>query len=347
MIVRSVNLDDLEQLWNLIESATYGLTTLQITKEQLRERVELSNFAFNRSTDKASGEPYVFVMEDPDSGSLVGLSCIFSKTGGYEPFYSYRRVVESSYSDLLKKSVEVESLHLAKIHDGPTEIGSLFLRPEHRGNGRGRLLSLSRFSFMAEHPLRFDSTVIAEMRGVMDDDGTCPFWEAIGRHFFSMDFPQADSLSTMNKRFIEDLMPHHPIYSCLLSAETRAIMGKVHPNTEPALKMLKAEGFEITDLVDIFDGGPVVECSRDSIDAVRRSVEKRIDQIEESEVDQQSIRQLVSSHRPGFRACLAHARSTSETAVAIDRNSAAALKVEPGDTVRVMPLYPEQRTTSE
>ena len=86
--------------------------------------------------------------------------------------------------NLLDTVQDVETLHLEKIHDGPTEIGSLFLLPEYRGQKRGRLLSLSRFAFMAAHPKRFAEDVIAEMRGVMSEDGQCPFWEAIGKHFF-------------------------------------------------------------------------------------------------------------------------------------------------------------------
>lgn len=342
MLVRSVTLDDFDQLWGLIEKATYGMTTLQISREQLRERVELSDFAFRRSTEKATGDPYVFVMEDPGSGQLVGLSCIFSKTGGYEPFYSYRRMTQTHYSDLLQKAVEVESLHLAKIHDGPTEIGSLFLLPDFRGSGRGRLLSLSRFAFIAAHPLRFDSEVIAEMRGVMDDDGKCPFWEAIGRHFFGIDFPQADSLSTMNKCFIEQLMPQFPIYSCLLSPETRAIMGKVHPATEPALKMLKAEGFEIIDLIDIFDGGPVVQCTRDSINAVRRCMEKQIGRIDESITDANAgSYSLLATVHEGFAATLASAQTIDEVSIAVSTETAKLLDVQVGDSIRQMALYPE------
>ncbi|MCA9160980.1 MAG: arginine N-succinyltransferase, partial [Planctomycetales bacterium] len=61
-IVRAVRLADLDQLWELLEHATYGLTTLQINKDQLSERVEHSHFAFNRKTEKPTGEPYVFVM---------------------------------------------------------------------------------------------------------------------------------------------------------------------------------------------------------------------------------------------------------------------------------------------
>jgi arginine N-succinyltransferase len=335
-IVRAVQLDDLDQLWDLITSATYGLTTLQITKDQLSERVELSNFAFVRKTEKPSGEPYVFVMEDTTLGKLVGLSCIFSKTGGYEPFYSYRRVQETNHCKLLDKSQVVEFLQLEKIHDGPTEIGSLFLSPEYRGEGRGRLLSLSRFMFIAGHPKRFAEMVIAEMRGVMTEDGDCPFWDAIGRHFFDMDFPQADSLSTVNKKFIEDLMPKYPIYTSLLPPETMEILGDVHPNTRPALAMLEAEGFEKINLIDIFDGGPVMECERDEINAVQRTVETTVASISK-EVNGEKV--ILSSRSGGFRALIGEAELT-EDGLVIGQVAAPLLQVKVGDPVWMMALRP-------
>lgn len=336
VIVRAVRLDDLDELWRLIEQATYGLTTLQINKEQLAERVELSDFAFTRKVEKASGEPYVLVMEDVSHGRLVGLSCIFSKTGGFEPFYSYRRIVESHHCELLGTTQEVESLHLEKIHDGPTEIGSLFLLPEYRGQGRGRLLSLARFIFMATYPKRFSEYVIAEMRGMMTDDGECPFWEAIGRHFFKMDFPQADSLSTINKRFIEDLMPRYPIYTSLLSEETRAILGAVHPQTLPALAMLQAEGFEIDNLIDIFDGGPVVRCRRDDIGAVKRTRVAEVAQIVSS-LEGEPL--LLASSSAGFRSMLGAAEIT-DAGVAISQVVALTLQLKVGSTIRLLTLHP-------
>ncbi len=342
-IVRAVQLDDLDQLWDLIAKATYGLTTLQITKEQLSERVELSNFAFSRKTEKPTGEPYVLVMEDTRLGTLVGLSCIFSKTGGYEPFYSYRRVTETNYCELLDRTQEIEYLHLEKIHDGPTEIGSLFLSPDYRGQGRGRLLSLSRFAFMAAHPNRFADSVIAEMRGVMSDDGDCPFWEAIGRHFFNMDFPQADSLSTINKRFIENFMPRHPIYVSMLPESAQAILGDVHPNTRPALAMLKAEGFSKINLIDIFDGGPVVECARDEIDAVRRT---QTWEVAEIVADAEGESQILTSATDGFRAMIGVAAAT-DRGLKISQIAAATLKVKVGDRVQSLSLYPVPAAANE
>lgn len=332
IVVRAAMLDDCEQLWKLIDQSAFGMTTLQITREQLNERIECSHFAFTRKTERPGSDSYVFVMEDLTKRQLVGTSCIFSKTGGYEPFYSYRRVVETARCELLGTSQQIESLQLQKIHDGPTEIGSLFLDPAYRGRGRGRLLSLARFLFIALHPNRFASEVIAEMRGVVTDAGICPFWEAIGRQFFDMEFPQADSLSMIDKRFIEDLMPKHPIYVCLLSPEGRSVIGEVHPQTEPALAMLKEEGFRVIDMIDIFDGGPVVACPRDAIAAVRRASESPVIEIAERLEAPESI---LASRQGGFRAMLGPARVT-ETGVIISEVVALTLGVREGDPLAVL-----------
>ena len=271
MIVREVALEDLDALWDLIEQANAGMTSLNIDKEQLADRVERSHFAFRRLTERAEGAPYVFVMQNLENGSLAGTSCIFSKTGGFEPFYAYRIVKETNYCDLLKQKHEIRSLQLIKTHNGPTEIGSLFLLPEYRGRGSGKLLSMSRFAYIAAHPNRFASQTIAEMRGFLDPNGVSPFWEAIGSHFFKIDFPRADSLSMIDKQFIEDLMPMYPIYLELLPEEAVAVIGRVHEQTKPALAMLESQGFVRTDQIDIFDGGPVVQCATQSIAAVQAS----------------------------------------------------------------------------
>jgi arginine/ornithine N-succinyltransferase beta subunit len=44
------------------------------------------------------------------------------------------------------------------------------------------------------------------------------------------------------------------------------VIGQVHPDTEPALAMLKSEGFSYQGYVDIFDAGPV-ECETGKIRA--------------------------------------------------------------------------------
>lgn len=269
--VREVELTDLDSLWNLICQASAGMTSLQIDKETLNDRLERAVFAFSRTTEKAEGAPYVFVMEDMTTNQLIGTSCIFSKTGGYQPLYAYKIETEKAYSEILEMETMVHSLHLIKEHNGPTEIGSLFLQPDYRGKGCGKLLSMSRFLYMAAHPKRFSSDTIAEMRGFQDAHGISPFWEAIGAHFFKIDFPRADSLSMVDKKFIEELMPKYPIYLELLPHDALESIGQVHQQTRPALSMLEAQGFRRNNLIDIFDGGPMITCKTKEIAAIAKS----------------------------------------------------------------------------
>ena len=151
-----------------------------------------------------------------------------------------------------------------------------------------------------------------------------------------MDFPQADNLSTLNKRFIEDLMPRYPIYTNLLPPAVRAILSDVHPKTRPALAMLEAEGFEKTKMVDIFDGGPVVRCQRTAIDAVRRTRTCSLSKVK-SQVD--GIARIVASLKNGFRATIAAVEQIGgEWTLA--QQTAELLQVSSGDQVLVTELYP-------
>lgn len=343
-VVRAVRIDDVDALYDLTRRATHGLTSLQIDRVRLHERVERSVFAFSRRSERPAGEPYVLVMEDLTSAKLIGVSGVLAKTGGYEPLYAYRRVRSTRISPQLGVEQQIESLHLQRIHDGPSEIGSLFLLPEFRGSGRGRLLSLSRFALLAQRPHRFSDRVIAQMRGVSDAQGTSPFWEALGRKFYCVDFPQADALSTISKTFIEQLNPEHPIYLCLLSEAARETIGTVHPETVPALALLQGEGFHETDLIDIFDGGPTLECEIRSIDAVQRCLAGQVVSIERS-INGPTM--IASSMHGGFAAVLAPIQTSGGDGVSIETATALALGLKVGDRIWTLPPYPSHLPAGE
>jgi arginine N-succinyltransferase len=275
-LIRAVTLDDIDDLMEMIRSVTPGLTTLLLDRARMLERVERSHFAFTRRSEAPSGEPYMLVMEDLSTGNVIGTATVYGKSGGYEPIYVYR-VVQTRHDcpQLNIRDQQRHTLHLERIYDGPTEIGSLFLSPQYRGGGRGRFLSLSRFMLLAQRPRRFASRVIAEMRGRCDENGVSPFWESVMRPFFEVDFPIADAMSTVAKSFIEELVPPFPIPLELLPAAAREVIGKVHPETEPAVKLLVGQGFQPNGMIDIFDGGPLMQCQTSeirSVAACRRGV---------------------------------------------------------------------------
>ncbi len=337
MILRPIREDDLDALVSLSELTGYGLTTLPTDRTFLRRRIRASEEAFaRREEETARGDTYLLVLEDLKTGRVVGTSGLVSKVGGFEPFYAYRIEVAVHESKSLGVRNEIPTLHLVVEHNGPSEIGSLFLAPDARRDGNGRLLSLGRFLFIAEHPTAFDSVVIAEMRGVVDEKGGSVFWDALGRHFFAIDFPTADYLSTVDKRFIADLMPTHPIYIPLLPKEAQQVIGEVHPDTRPALRLLEAEGFHRNDMVDIFEAGPVVECARDEIRTVRESASKQVVGIgDESYEAPESIVARVAGE---FRVCRARLRARGEDGVLLPTRVALALGVKLGDRVRTAPF---------
>ncbi|MGB7326168.1 MAG: arginine N-succinyltransferase [Rubripirellula sp.] len=344
MMVRAVRIDDFDDLLKLVRSATRGLTSLQLNGEQLLDRIEQSVFAMSRTGAAARDEPFVLVMVDDSNvidsevGEIIGTSTIYTKTGGHQPFYAYQRIVSDHHSEQLGVRHHRESLALYRTHDGPTEIGSLFLRSRFRGGGRGRWLSLARFMLIAMQPHRFADSVIAEMRGRASSDGSVPFWDAVTGRFIPVEFATADAMSTMSKDFIEEMMPQHPIYLDLLPDEIRSGLGQVHDETKPALKMLQAEGFRGTDLVDIFDAGPVIQCETSRIGAVRRCGEMIVGRVLDApDADAQEV--ILASRQGGFASVLTRV-SVHDNQVDVLSVDANALGIEPGSICSIMAARP-------
>lgn len=339
LVVRAIQDVDLDSLFELIQQSEYGLTTLQISKEKLKERIQESLRSFSSESARPQGQPYVFVMEDLSLGKIVGTCAVYSKVGGFQPFYTYeiRKTVHESKELGIRK--EIDALYLNQEHDGPTEIGSLFLSPDYWGGGHGRMLSLSRFLFIADFPERFEREIIAEMRGVVNANGVSPLWSALGSHFFQIEFPKAETLSVQDKKFIADLMPTHPIYIPLLPEEAQSAIGNVHQNTRPALSLLKHEGFEYRGVVDIFDGGPAVHCAVDRVRTIRECHVATVAQIVPRVDDGEEL--LLSNGKLDFRSCLGVVKIHEDSAT-IDEVTALTLKVKVGDPLRTVTLRPKK-----
>lgn len=270
MIVRPVRSADLPALIDLARSTGAGLTTLPANEERLTHRVGWAEKAFRGEAERADAD-YLFVLED-DDGKVVGISAVAGAVGLREPWYNYRVGLTVSASQELNIHRQIPTLFLANDLTGNSELCSLFLHAGYRTGLNGRLLSKARFLFIAEFPELFGDKVIAEMRGMSDEHGVSPFWESLGRHFFKMEFSRADYLTGVgNKAFIAELMPKFPLYTCFLSEAARDVIGRVHTDTEPALAMLKGEGFSFQGYVDIFDAGPAIECQTAKIRAVQDS----------------------------------------------------------------------------
>ncbi len=335
IIVRPIKKSDLEALHQIAIDSGHGFTSLPVNEQLLQQRINHTEASFAKEVTQSGNEGYLFVMEDTETGKVVGTSGIEAAVGLDDAFYHYHlgKVVHSSRE--LNIYNTVETLSLCNDYTGASEICTLFLSDSHRKNNNGRFLSRFRFLFIAEHKERFSETIIAEMRGVSDENGSSPFWQWLEEHFFSMDFPTADYLTGIGKKeFIAELMPKYPIYVNLLSKDAQDVINKVHPQTVPALRLLEAEGFARRGYVDIFDAGPTVESHVNSIRTVNQSQRCQVIIDEVQSTDNYII---CNSKVKDFRATQAplSLRETAEQVV-ISQEVADALMVQEGDWVRLV-----------
>jgi arginine N-succinyltransferase len=338
LVIRPIRENDLPGLVALARSTGGGITTLPPDEEFLADRIDNSLRSFRPRVRKPGGEFYLFALEDDVTRELVGVSGIASRVGGFEPWYSYEIRPERFTHPPLKVDKDIPVLHLKEEHRGPSEICSLFLRVDRRRGGAGRLLSLSRFLFIGAQPKRFTPTIIAEMRGYIDQTGRSPFWEAVGRHFFPVDFYAADVLSGLGEKdFIADLMPRHPIYLPLLGADVQAVVGRVHHDTEPALALLLAEGFARTSEVDIFDAGPLLRAEAGELRTLRTARTAELKNAAAA-VPADAPPRLLANTALDFRATLGAVLENPDGTVSLARETASALNLEAGDRLTYAPL---------
>lgn len=333
MLIRPITPADLDALEKLAQQAGHGMTNLPADRRVLAEKIERSVASFTRPVAQPGEELYLFVLEDPATGRIVGTAGVIAAVGLSRPFYSFKLLKLPHTSRDLGKYETIDVLQMVSEYRGASEIGMLYLAPDYRRDGNGRFLSRSRFLFMAEFAQRFARIVMAEMRGVSNEQGHAVFWESLGRHFFDMDFSKADFLSALGHyQFIADLMPKHPIYVRLLPEAAQQVIGKPHPHTRPALELLQREGFRFEGCIDVFDGGPAVHCPLAQIVTVRSSRRAVITAVQET-LENAPLYLLATTRLEALRLTRGPLRAEGENAV-LDRLTAERLGVQVGDEVR-------------
>jgi arginine N-succinyltransferase len=340
LVIRSIQSTDLDALLEMASQVGSGMTTLKPDRKMLGDRIAIAVASFNE-TIAPDARDYMFVLEDTAQGRVAGICAIKSAVGLTEPFYNYRIGTLVHSSRELDVFSRMDTLYLSNDLTGATELCSLFLHPDYRSGNNGKWLSKSRFLFIAQFKALFTEKIIAEMRGFQAEDGSSPFYEGLGRHFFKMDFDHVDDLTALGKKsFIAELMPRQPLYVAYLPDDAQEVIGKVHKSTLPARKLLEQEGMHFEGYVDIFDAGPVLQGRVGELRAVRDSVQAiAVEGREGSALNtEEAVPVLVSNTVLGdFRMIVA--RSIPGAArVALTPAEMALLRVQAGDAVRTLSL---------
>ena len=333
LIIRPAELSDVNDLVTLAKKAGKGLTSLPPCHDTLTAKIQRSIESFARSFNH-DDDYFLLVMYDTVQSRAVGTAAVYGTTGTRQAFYAYRIMSLTHHSHSLNKQIRADMLHLSNDYTDCAEVGTLFLDPDYRGNGHW--LSRSRYLLMGQHSQRFKPYVIAEMRGWLNDDGVSPFWEALGRQFFDMSFDEADHLCGIgSNQFITELMPRHPIYTCMLSSPAQEVLGRPHRDTVRAVELLEAEGFEYEKMIDIFDGGPLLRAKVQNIVSVKATQHCTAVVSDEPIEASTPIYMLANSSLANFRVVCQPATAIDARAT-ISSEVAQALNLHNGDQVHLL-----------
>lgn len=332
-IIRPIQEKDLDAFEEFAKKSSLGLINLPKNRDVLQEKIEASQQAFNTPIEKPYFENYIFVLEDTSTSKLGGTSGICSRMGVSEPHYYFR--IETIKNDYSQKDLQI--LTTVSYPIGPTEILALYLKADFRKEGLGKLLSLSRFLFIASHRERFEDYVVAEMRGYIKENNSVPFWESIGRKFLDVSYEKLCEMELESRAFIPILLPKWPLYIALLPKEAQDHIAKTHDKTLPALNMLYREGFTFTREIDPFDGGPKLGCKTDDIATIRNSETAPVGAIDNNLEEGRSF--LVSNTKINFRASYGNVTRLKSGSVSISSDLAHSLNVSLGDKIRYVKIY--------
>lgn len=342
MVIRPVQRSDSQLLMELAELSGVGFTSLPQHQASLNERIARMLATWQGTAEKQD-EGFLFVLEDTQSKKAVGVSGIEVAIGLCDPWYHYRVGTLVHASRELGVHTTMPTLFLSNDHTGNSELCTLFLHPDYRHSRNGHFLSKARLLFIATFQSLFTSKIIAEMRGYSDQQGQSPFWESLGRHFFTFDFAKADYLTGIGqKAFIAELMPKHPLYIDFLGQEAKDVIAKVHPNTEPARKILESEGMRYEGYVDIFDGGPTLESYVRDLRIVKEHLSYQV--VIDAQDSADGPEMLVGNTSfQDYRVIKATPLITGHD-IHLSAEQAAALSVKAGDEVKAVSLFAQEKT---
>ena len=332
-VMRPSRLEDFNALMDLARSSGTGFTSLPVDEGRMQEKLEASKNAFSGHLDEPQYGKYLMMMEEVETGKVVGCSAVKCGTGMKEPFFNYRIITLAQASQAAGKRYDIDALILTNEFVGYTEVGTLFLKEAYRGGGAGRLAAQSRYLLMATEPEKFGKRVLAELRGVTDEEGNTPFWNCLGVHFFKMTFPEADYLSAVSdNQFILDLMPKYPIYIDILPADGREAIGRCHRDGVGAMKLLEWEGFRFERTVDIFDGGPMVAAERENIRTLKES---KVVHIKAGEPKGHDTGLVATTRLENYRCILLKGDVHDDGSLTLSQKDMDALQLKEEDTARV------------
>ena len=259
--IRRASENDLDDLFELAELSGAGFTSLPVNRALLAARL--------KEATKKNTEDHLLMLQHKSTGKVVGCAAIKARSGITQAHWNFRL----SGADAASPEISADTVLIpTRTFAGASELGSLFLHPDHRLPGVGRFLSLSRLMLIGSFPDRFSSLLWSELRGVVSSDAYCPFYEAVMGPRLKIAFKEADHRFALSgDAGLRAYLPNSPVRVGDLPESVRGIIGQTHEAGRGARRLLEGAGFSFSGVVDLFDGGPIVAAMKEDLPLIAKA----------------------------------------------------------------------------
>ena len=330
-VIRPIKGSDARNLLTLIQKSSGGLSSLQPRLEFLQDYIASSEASFSGTKDINAPHKYLLAMFDGDR--LIGCAAVKTQIGVAAPFINF-----DIKGDGLDQCIQASARFT-----GATEVGSLFLDSDYRASGLGRYLAKARYLLMASEPWRFNETVIAELRGDCGEEGS-PLYDHLFKDKLELDFLEADAeFYDRNPDTLGDIVPLGCISTQGMPLAVQASIGQPHRSGIAARRLLQSEGFIFSGTIDLFDAGPIMSVSRDTIRTVMNSRSAMISASPASITGQTTLISAGGVH--DFRAVVSSAKA-AENGLLVHTDALRGLEISAGQEVRFWQAKPKTVTRS-
>jgi len=278
IILRPACLRDIRDIELLAKESGSLVYTLPDQRSNLIDKIERSMDSFCEDVMSPGEESYFFVLEESQTGQVIGTGAVNALSGYRSPFYAFRNDVLIHSSRELHVHSRVHALSLTHDLSDHSQLCTFYVVESLRNTEYPALVTLGRLLFMSVHHQRFSHEWMAVLPGVCDEKGYAPFWEHVGRKFIDVDYEKVEFINgTNNGTFIAELMPHYPLYVPLFKEEAQAVMGQVHSQAELQCSLLSNQGFEPDKYIEIFDGGPILSARSNTLSIWNHHHQRRVE----------------------------------------------------------------------
>jgi arginine N-succinyltransferase len=330
-VVRPSTIEDASGIESVIRDNHARISSLPRKREKLLERIEHSMTSFATKACLQGEEFFLFVMEESETGEIVGCSAISVNNDPQRPFYNYRQDELIHASETFDIHTTVPILYLTHELTGKTVLSSFAIQDKLLKTPYFDLMSRARLMFLRQFTQCFSSEVIVELQGVTNEEDESPFWDSLGRQFFNMDYVMAGyHVATKSRTMLAEMMPPHPIYVTMLTPQAQAVMGKTDERAKATHKLLEKEGFEASPYIDIFDGGPVLMAKTNETHTFQHS---RFKQVKGGKVTTGPLHLVANKSFSDFRCLLAQITDGMGEVVRLDGSILTALNVRQDDEI--------------